>query len=76
MPEKESKETKKHPSEMTTDEAIDYVFGNEIADELRRQAGKVEKPEPANPRTNLNSLDKHADTILFLLTLRHVDTYR
>ena len=30
----------KAPIEMTTDEAIDYVFGSEIADCLRREAGK------------------------------------
>lgn len=43
-------EQKKAPIEMNTDEAIDYVFGNEIADCLRREAGKgddlSDEPEP------------------------------
>ena len=30
----------KEPIEMTTDEALDYVFHPEIADHLRRVAGK------------------------------------
>lgn len=34
---------------MTTDEALDYVFGSEIADELRREAGKMDEPEPCQP---------------------------
>ena len=49
MQEKDTETTQKHPTEMTTDEAIDYVFGNEIADELRRQAGKDEAPEIEEP---------------------------
>jgi hypothetical protein len=39
----------KAPIEMTTDEAIDYVFGQEIADYLRREANKgdlSDEPEP------------------------------
>jgi len=36
---------KKEPIEMTTDEAIDYLFAPEIADKLRREAGKIEEPE-------------------------------
>ncbi len=35
----------KEPIEMTTDEALDYVFHPEIADRLRREAGKHEQPE-------------------------------
>jgi hypothetical protein len=45
MQEKDDEQNKKPPVEMTTDEALDYVFGSEIADELRRQAGKNEEPE-------------------------------
>ena len=45
MQEKDTKEDKKHPVDMTTDEALDYVFGTEIADELKRQAGRDEPPE-------------------------------
>ena len=41
---KKEKESKR-PIDMTTDEAIDYVFGTEIADELRREAGKCEPPD-------------------------------
>ncbi|MDT4968237.1 MAG: hypothetical protein QOJ64_2974 [Acidobacteriota bacterium] len=35
----------KHPSEMTTDEALDYVFAPEIADALRKEAMKGDEPE-------------------------------
>ena len=35
----------KEPIDMTTDEALDYVFHPEIADRLRREAGKHEEPE-------------------------------
>jgi hypothetical protein len=46
MQQKDDKGDKKHPVDMTTDEALDYVFGAEIAEELKRQAGKDEAPEP------------------------------
>jgi hypothetical protein len=49
MQEKDDKEKQKHPTEMTTDEALDYVFGPEIAEELKREAGKSEQPEPCEP---------------------------
>jgi hypothetical protein len=49
MQEKDDEQQKKPPIEMTTDEALDYVFGSEIADELRREAGKIESPEPCQP---------------------------
>jgi len=45
MQQKDDEQNKKPPIEMTTDEALDYVFGSEIADELRREAGKNETPE-------------------------------
>ena len=48
MQEKDDEQQKKPPIEMTTDEALDYVFGTEIADELRREAGKMEAP-PCQP---------------------------
>jgi hypothetical protein len=35
----------KEPIEMTTDEALDYVFHPEIAERLRREAGKRDEPE-------------------------------
>ena len=46
MQEKEDEQKEKHPSEMTTDEAIDYVFAPELAEELRREARKLNPPEP------------------------------
>ena len=49
MQEKDDEQQKKAPIEMTTDEALDYVFGTEIADELRREAGKIQSPEPCQP---------------------------
>jgi hypothetical protein len=42
MQENDDKENKKHPFEMTTDEALDYLFGSEIAERLRQEAGKNE----------------------------------
>ena len=45
---KQEKEDKR-PIDMNTDEAIDYVFGAEIADELSREAGKCEPPAPEEP---------------------------
>ena len=35
----------KEPIEMTTDEALDYVFHDKIADRLRREAGKFDEPD-------------------------------
>jgi hypothetical protein len=49
MQQKDDEQNKKPPIEMTTDEALDYVFGTEIAGELRREAGKVEEPESCLP---------------------------
>ena len=47
--EKNEKEKQdKRPIDMTTDEAIDYVFAPEIAEQLRREAGKCE-PDPEEP---------------------------
>ncbi len=47
MKKKEPKEPEhKEPIDMTTDEAIDYVFAPEIAEELRKVVGKS-KPDPA-----------------------------
>ena len=41
MKDKETKEPEeKQPIDMTTDEAIDYVFAPEIAAELRKEASK------------------------------------
>jgi hypothetical protein len=42
MQKKDEMKKARHPSEMTTDEALDYVFGPEIAEELKKQAGKGE----------------------------------
>ena len=49
MQQKDDEQDKKAPIEMTTDEALDYVFGTEIAEELRREAGKIQEPEPCQP---------------------------
>ena len=42
-------EKRKEPIEMTTDEAIDYVFAPEIAEQLRREAGQIEEPDDSEP---------------------------
>ena len=36
---------KKEPIDMTTDEALDYVFHPEIVEHLRREAGKYDPPD-------------------------------
>lgn len=41
MQQNDDERQKKPPIEMTTDEALEYVFGPEISDELRREAGKL-----------------------------------
>ena len=46
MQENDDKEKKKEPIEMTTDEAIDYCFGPEIADALRHEAHGDDDPDP------------------------------
>ena len=38
-------EQKKEPVEMTTDEALDYLFHPRIAERLRREAGKFDEPD-------------------------------
>jgi hypothetical protein len=55
MQEKDDK--RKEPIEMTTEEAIEYVFAPEIAEELRRKAGKYDDPEDRDPddQTVLNA---------------------
>jgi len=45
--EKDTKETEKHPIDMTTDEALDYVFGRELTDELKKEAALNDEPEGA-----------------------------
>lgn len=40
MRQTDEKENTKEPIDMTTDEAIEHVFGSEIAECLRREAGK------------------------------------
>ncbi len=46
MQEKDDTQQKdKHPIDMTTDEALDYVFAPEIAEHLRREAGKDDPPD-------------------------------
>jgi len=46
MQQKDDTPKDKQPIDMTTDEAIDYVFAPEIAEALRQEAGKNEPPEP------------------------------
>lgn len=43
--EKDNKESEKHPMDMTTDEALDYVFGPELAEELKREARPKDEPD-------------------------------
>jgi hypothetical protein len=45
MQENDDKEKKKHPIEMTRTKPFDYLFGPEIAERLRGEAGKNEPPE-------------------------------
>ena len=49
MQQKDDEREEKQPIDMTTDEAIDYVFAPEIADALRKEASvlkeKIEAPD-------------------------------
>lgn len=54
MQEKEDEQKEKHPSEMTTDEAIDYLFAPELAEALRQEAGKLDEPEIREPESDDN----------------------
>jgi len=45
MQDTDTKEDRKEPIEMTTDEALDYVFHSEIAEALRREAAKADPPD-------------------------------
>jgi hypothetical protein len=46
MSRKEEQEQEvKQPIDMTTDEALDYIFAPEIVRELKREAGLCEAPE-------------------------------
>lgn len=46
MQRKDDNREQKHPVEMTTDEALDYVFGTEIADRLRREVQDENDDDP------------------------------
>lgn len=52
MRKKKEEKVEKEPIDMDTDEALDYVFGTEIAEELKRQARQddddLEIEEPGN----------------------------
>ena len=48
-------EEKKKPLDMTSDEAIDYLFGKEGADKLREIAGKNEPPPCGESETEAES---------------------
>jgi hypothetical protein len=45
MQRNDDKETKKHPIEMTTDEALDYCLGPEIAERLKQEIEDDDDPE-------------------------------
>lgn len=45
----EKDDERKEPIDMTTEEAIEYVFAPEIAEKLRREAGKFDDPEGRDP---------------------------
>lgn len=49
MQQKDDERDKKEPVDMTTDEALEYCFGSEITEELKRQAGQIEEPEYQEP---------------------------
>src|SRR5437016_5428093 len=42
---KKETERPKHPTEMTTDELLDYVFPSQLADKLRELAHEKDDPE-------------------------------
>jgi hypothetical protein len=49
MPEKKDDRETKHPIEMTTDEALDYCLGPEIAERLKRE---VEDDDPEDSESD------------------------
>jgi hypothetical protein len=46
------KEPEKEPIDMTTEEAIDHIFGEETAEELRRIARQTDEPKQCEPEQN------------------------
>ena len=46
MSKKQEEPKEKEPIDMTTDEALDYIFAPEIVAELKREAGLCEPPDP------------------------------
>jgi hypothetical protein len=48
----QKKNSRKEPIEMTTDEALDYVFHPEIAEALRREAAKDEPPDDCDEQND------------------------
>lgn len=42
----DSEHEQKEPIDMTTDEALDYIFAPEIVHELKREAGLCEPDDP------------------------------
>lgn len=52
---KEDKESEKHPLEMTTSEALDYVFGEELATKLKEESALINcQPKPDDSNSNDN----------------------
>lgn len=45
MSDKEKKQPDKEPIEMTTDEALDYVFGEELSAELKAEVRRIDDPD-------------------------------
>lgn len=53
MQEKDNKEKQKHPTEMTSDELLDYAIAPEVAEHVKRLA----KPQDEEPAENCEPED-------------------
>ena len=45
MSKKKQPEPEKQPIDMTTDEALEYVFGAELTEELKQEVRRIDDPE-------------------------------
>ncbi len=52
MTDKKEKEPEKEPIDMTTDEALDYCFGAELTEELKKEVQQLNGPDSEQNGSN------------------------
>ena len=52
MSKKKEQEPEKEPIDMTTDEALTYVFGEELTDKLKQEVQQLDGPDCEQNGTN------------------------